>query len=164
MSILAVGSVAFDTIRTPFGEAKDIVGGSLTYFALAAAQFTDVNLVAVVGEGFSEKHMAGFANKRIDLQGLQRAPGKTFRWGGEYSYNLNDRETLFTELNVFESFQPELPPSYREVDIVFLGNMHPSLQASVLEQVESKRVVGLDSLNLWMEATPKERRQALRRV
>ncbi|HEY4686329.1 MAG TPA: PfkB family carbohydrate kinase [Dehalococcoidia bacterium] len=164
MSILAVGSVAFDTIRTPFGEAKDIVGGSLTYFALAASQFTDVNLVAVVGEDFSEKHMAVFANKRIDLQGLQRAPGKTFRWGGEYSYNLNDRETLFTELNVFESFQPKLPPSYRQADIVFLGNMHPSLQLSVLEQVESKRLVGMDSMNLWIETTPSELREVLRHV
>jgi len=164
MSILVVGSIGFDTIRTPFGAAEEIVGGSATYFALAASQFTDVKLVAVVGEDFSERHMSVFANRRIDLQGLQRAPGKTFRWGGEYSYNLNQRETLFTELNVFESFQPELPPSYREVDIVFLGNMHPSLQASVLEQVESKRVVGLDSMNLWIETTPKELRQVLRRV
>src|SRR3990172_7140672 len=146
MSILAVGSVAFDTIRTPFGEAKDIVGGSRTYSARAASQFTDVNLVAVVGEDFSEKHMAVFANKRIDLQGLQRAPGKTFRWGGEYSYNLNDRETLFTEVNVF------------------LGNMHPSLQLRVLEQVESKRLVGMDSMNLWIEATPNELREVLRHV
>jgi len=164
MSILVVGSIGFDTIRTPFGAAEEIVGGSATYFALAASQFTDVKLVAVVGEDFSERHMSVFANRRIDLQGLQRAPGKTFRWGGEYSYNLNQRETLFTELNVFESFQPELPPSYREVDIVFLGNMHPSLQASVLDQVESKRVVGLDSMNLWIETTPKELRQVLRRV
>ena len=164
MSILVVGSIGFDTIRTPFGAAEEIVGGSATYFALAASQFTDVKLVAVVGEDFSERHMSVFANRRIDLQGLQRAPGKTFRWGGEYSYNLNQRETLFTELNVFESFQPELPPSYREVDIVFLGNMHPSLQASVLDQVESKRVVGLDSMNLWIETTPKELRLVLRRV
>ena len=164
MSILVVGSIGFDTIRTPFGAAEEIVGGSATYFALAASQFTDVKLVAVVGEDFSERHMSVFASRRIDLQGLQRAPGKTFRWGGEYSYNLNQRETLFTELNVFESFQPELPPSYREVDIVFLGNMHPSLQASVLDQVESKRVVGLDSMNLWIETTPKELRQVLRRV
>src|SRR3990172_4292813 len=164
MSILVVGSIGFDTIRTPFGAAEEIVGGSATYFALAASQFTDVKLVAVVGEDFSERHMSVFASRRIDLQVLQRAPGKTFRWGGEYSYNLNQRETLFTELNVFESFQPELPPSYREVDIVFLGNMHPSLQASVLEQVESKRVVGLDSMNLWIETTPKELRQVLRRV
>ena len=141
MTILAVGSIAFDTIKTPFGQAEGILGGSLTHFALAASFFTDVNLVAVVGEDFSEEHLAVFANRRIDLQGLQRSPGKTFRWGGEYSFNLNSRETLFTELNVFESFQPQLPAAYRQSDIVYLGNMHPLLQQSVLDQVESKRLV-----------------------
>ena len=164
MSIVAVGSIAFDTIRTPFGEAKDIVGGSLTYFALAASFFTDVNLVAVVGEDFSEQHMALFANRRIDLQGLERAPGKTFRWGGEYSHNLNSRETLFTELNVFEGFQPKLPEAYRQPDIVYLGNMHPSLQHSVIGQVESKRLVGMDSMNLWIDITPAELREVLKGV
>src|SRR5919108_1510396 len=151
MSILAVGSIAFDTIKTPFGEAKDIVGGSLTYFSLAASYFTDVKLVAVVGEDFGEEQMQLFAGRRIDLQGVERAPGKTFRWGGEYSYNLNSRDTLFTELNVFEGFAPKLPDSYREADIVFLGNMHPSLQQSVLEQVTSKRLAGIDSMNLWID-------------
>ncbi len=163
MSILAVGSIAFDTIKTPFGEAKDIVGGSLTYFAVAASYFTDVNLVAVVGEDFNEQ-MQVFAGRRIDLQGVERANGKTFRWGGEYSYNLNSRETLFTELNVFESFQPALPESYKQADIVFLGNMHPSLQLSVLEQVTSKRLVGMDSMNLWIETTPSNLREALKQV
>lgn len=164
MSILVVGSIGFDTIRTPFGAAEEILGGSATYFSLAASQFTDVNLVAVVGEDFNEKHMAVFAGKRIDLQGLEKAAGKTFRWGGEYSYNLNDRETLFTELNVFETFQPKLPPSYRKADIVFLGNMHPRLQLHVLEQVESKRLVGMDSMNLWIDITPNELREVLARV
>jgi sugar/nucleoside kinase (ribokinase family) len=164
MSILAVGSVAFDTIKTPFGQAEGIVGGSLTYFAIAASFFADVNLVAVVGEDFSEEHLAVFANRRIDLQGLQRAPGKTFRWGGEYSFNLNSRETLFTELNVFESFQPQLPEAYRQADIVYLGNMHPSLQQSVLDQVESKRLVGMDSMNLWIDITPNELRSVLKGV
>ena len=139
MSILAVGSIALDTIKTPFGTVKDIAGGSLTYFALAASYFTDVNLVAVVGKDFTEEHMELFAGRRIDLQGVERAKGKTFRWGGEYSYNLNSRETLFTELNVFEKFQPKLPDSYKQADIVFLGNMHPSLQMSVLDQVTSRR-------------------------
>lgn len=164
MSILAVGSIAFDTIKTPFGEARDIVGGSLTYFAVAASYFTDVNLVAVVGKDFNEQHMQVFAGRRIDLQGLERADGKTFRWGGEYSYNLNSRDTLFTELNVFESFQPKLPESYKQADIVFLGNMHPSLQLSVLEQVTSKRLVGMDSMNLWIDMTPNELRDVLKRV
>src|SRR3990170_3124979 len=164
MSILVVCSIGFDTIRTPFGAAEEIVGGSATYFALAASQFTDVKLVAVVGEDFSERHMSVFANRRIDLQGLQRAPGKTFRWGGEYSYNLNERETLFTELNVFEGFEPVLPPAYLEADIVFLGNMHPSLQLAVLEQVQSKRLVGMDSMNLWIGTTPDELREVVKRV
>jgi sugar/nucleoside kinase (ribokinase family) len=156
VGILAVGSVAFDTIKTPFGQADDIVGGSLTYFALAASYFTDVSLVAVVGEDFGEEHLAIFANRRIDLQGLQRAPGKTFRWGGEYSFNLNSRETLFTELNVFESFQPELRATHRQADLVYLGNMHPALQQSVLDQVTSRRLVGMDSMNLWIDLTPDE--------
>jgi sugar/nucleoside kinase (ribokinase family) len=164
MSILAVGSIAFDTIKTPFGQATDIVGGSLTYFAVAASYFTDVNLVAVVGKDFNEKHMQVFAGRRIDLQGLEHANGKTFRWGGEYSYNLNSRETLFTELNVFESFQPKLPESYKQADIIFLGNMHPSLQLSVVDQVASKRLVGMDSMNLWIDTTPNELRDALKRV
>jgi sugar/nucleoside kinase (ribokinase family) len=164
MSIVAVGSIAFDTIRTPFGEAKDIVGGSLTYFALSASFFTDVNLVAVVGKDFGEEQLRIFANRRIDLQGLERAAGKTFRWGGEYSVNLNSRETLFTELNVFEGFQPKLPQSYRQADIVYLGNMHPALQQSVIEQVASRRLVGMDSMDLWMNITPAELRAVIRSV
>ncbi len=164
MSILAVGSVAFDTIKTPFGEVTDIVGGSLTYFALSASFFTDVNLVAVVGEDFGEEQLKVFRGRRIDLQGVERAPGKTFRWGGEYSTNLNSRETLFTELNVFEGFQPDLPEAYKQADVVFLGNMHPNLQQSVLDQVQSKRVVGMDSMNLWIEITPNELRSVLGRV
>jgi sugar/nucleoside kinase (ribokinase family) len=164
MSIVAVGSIAFDTIKTPFDEVTDVVGGSLTYFSLAASYFTDVNLVAVVGEDFGEEQLALFKGRCIDLQGLTRAKGKTFRWGGEYSYNLNSRETLFTELNVFEGFRPELPSAYRKADLVFLGNMHPLLQQSVLDQVESRRLVGMDSMNLWIETTPNELRDVLARV
>ena len=164
MSIVAVGSIALDTIKTPFGQADDVVGGSLTYFAVAASYFTGVNLVAVVGRDFNEQHMQVFEGRRIDLQGVEHARGKTFRWGGEYSYNLNSRETLFTDLNVFEQFQPSLPDSYREADIVFLGNMHPSLQLSVLDQVTSKRIVGMDSMNLWIETTPQQLHDVLKRA
>jgi len=164
MTILAVGSIAFDTIKTPYGEANDLLGGSLTYFALSASFFTDVNLVAVVGEDFGDAQMQTFKGRRIDLQGLERADGKTFRWGGEYSQNLNSRETLFTELNVFDGFRPKLPDAYKKADIVFLGNMHPSLQESVLEQVEEKRLVGMDSMNLWIDITPTELRSVLKRV
>src|SRR5579864_5787322 len=164
MSIVAVGSIAFDTIKTPFDEVTDVVGGSLTYFSLAASFFSDVKLVAVVGQDFGEAQMKLFEGRCIDVQGVTRAEGKTFRWGGEYSYNLNSRETLFTELNVFEGFRPELPEAYRSADIVFLGNMHPLLQQSVLDQVKSKRLVGMDSMNLWIETTPDELRDVLRRV
>jgi sugar/nucleoside kinase (ribokinase family) len=164
MSILAVGSIAFDTIKTPFGEVNNLLGGSLTHFSLAASFFTDVNLVAVVGEDFGEEQLRVFKGRRIDLRGLEHASGKTFRWGGEYSYNLNSRETLFTDLNVFEGFRPKLPDVYRQADIVFLGNMHPMLQQSVLEQVGDKRLVGMDSMNLWIETTPRELRAVLEQV
>ena len=164
MSILAVGSIAFDTIKTPFGEVDSLLGGSLTYFAMSASFFTDVNLVAVVGDDFGDEQMQVFQGRRIDLQGLEHAPGKTFRWGGEYSYNLNSRETLFTDLNVFEGFRPKLPESYRSADIVFLGNMHPALQGSVLEQVREQRLIGMDSMNLWIETTPSELRAVLSQV
>ena len=112
MSILAVGSIGFDTIKTPFGEATEILGGSLTYFAVSASFFTDINLVAVVGDDMDQERLRLFEGRDIDIRGLERAEGKTFRWGGEYSANLNSRETLFTELNVFESFRPKLPLAY----------------------------------------------------
>ena len=164
MAILVVGSVAFDTIKTPFGQADEIVGGAATYFSIAASQFTDVNLVGVVGEDFGEREMSVFAGRRIDLAGLQQAHGRTFRWGGEYSYDLNDRETLFTELNVFESFRPRLPEAYRQPEIVFLANIHPALQLEVLEQVEGHRLVAADTMNYWIEGTPDELRRVLERI
>jgi sugar/nucleoside kinase (ribokinase family) len=164
MSIVAVGSIAFDTIKTPFGEASNLLGGSLTYFAMAASFFAQVNLVAVVGDDFGDEQLRVLRGRRIDLTGLERASGKTFRWGGEYSYNLNSRETLFTDLNVFDGFRPKLPAAYRQADIVFLGNMHPSLQHSVLEQVTQKRLAGMDSMDLWIETTPDELRNVLRQV
>ena len=164
MPIVAVGSIAFDTIRTPFGEVNDLLGGSLTYFSLAASFFTEVKLVAVVGEDFGDEQLDVFRGRCIDLQGLERAQGQTFRWGGEYSYNLNSRETLFTELNVFEGFRPKLPAEYQNADVVFLGNMHPSLQQSVLDQVKQKRLAGMDSMDLWIETTPRELRGVLSQV
>lgn len=154
MSILAVGSIAFDTIKTPFGEARDILGGAATYFALAASNFTRVNVVAVVGEDFGERERAVFESRPIDLAGLEVARGKTFRWGGEYHFDLNERTTLFTELNVFESFLPRIPEAYRRSPYVFLGNIHPELQLEVLRQVERPRLVALDTMNYWIERTP----------
>lgn len=155
MSILVVGSIAFDTVKTPFGEARDILGGAASYFALAASNFTRVNVVAVVGEDFTALDRAAFDGRTIDLAGLEVARGKTFRWGGEYSFDLNNRDTLFTELNVFENFRPRIPEAYRSSELVFLGNIHPDLQRDVLRQVERPRLVALDTMNYWIERTPK---------
>lgn len=164
MSILAVGSVAFDTLKTPFGEVDKILGGALSHFSLAASFFTNVGMVAVVGEDFTDKERAVFEGRSIDLAGLQTAPGKTFRWGGEYSYDLNERTTLFTELNVFENFKPTIPEDYRTSDFVFLGNIHPTLQVDVVEQVKSPKLIAADTMNFWIERTPDALRQMLERV
>ncbi len=162
--VLVVGSVAFDSIETPFGVAGRVVGGAATYFAIAAAHFTDVRMVAVVGEDFGEEQMRIFRGRRIDLTGLQQVPGETFRWKGKYSEDLNDRETIYTFLNVFEEFRPTIPPAYRTSPFVFLGNIHPGLQLEVLDQVESPEFVVADTMNYWIEKTPEDLRQVLTRV
>ena len=162
--ILTVGSVAFDSLKTPFGERSRIVGGAATYFSVAASFFTDVRLVAVVGEDFGETEMEVFGGRRVDLAGLQRVDGETFRWKGEYSSDLNSRETIYTHLNVFESFQPTLPAAYRPTPFVFLANIHPALQLDVLDQVEAPRFVASDTMNFWIEGTPDELRKVLTRV
>ncbi len=164
MSILAVGSVAFDTLKTPFGEVDKILGGALSHFSLAASFFTNVGMVAVVGEDFTDKEREVFEGRSIDLAGLQTAPGKTFRWGAEYGYDLNERTTLFTELNVFENFKPTIPDDYRTSDFVFLGNIHPTLQVDVVGQVKSPKLIAADTMNYWIEGTPDELRQMLERV
>ncbi len=162
--ILAVGSVAFDTIRNPFGEATRVVGGSATYFSIAASFFTDVRLVAVVGEDFADRGDQLFGGRRIDCAGLQTVPGETFRWKGEYGFDLNSRETIYTKLNVFEQFHPDIPEGYRSSPIVFLGNIHPQLQLEVLDQVRSPRLVAADTMNLWIESTRRELGEVLKRV
>jgi sugar/nucleoside kinase (ribokinase family) len=162
--ILAVGSVAFDSIKNPFGEANRVVGGSATYFSVAASFFADVRLVAVVGEDFAD-HAAGvFGGRAIDLDGLQTVPGETFRWKGEYGFDLNTRETVYTKLNVFDQFRPVIPAGYRSSPFVFLGNIHPRLQLEVLDQVEAPRLVAADTMNYWIEGTPEELQEVLRRV
>jgi sugar/nucleoside kinase (ribokinase family) len=162
--ILTVGSVAFDSIKTPFGGASRVVGGAATYFSLAASFFTDVRMVAVVGDDFTEEQMAVFAGRSIDLTGLQRVPGETFRWKGEYSYDFNTRDTIYTHLNVFDQFRPVLPESYRPTPFVFLANIHPTLQLEVLDQVREPTFVAADTMNYWIEGTPDELRKVLRRV
>jgi len=151
MSILVVGSVALDSIRTPFGEVEEILGGSATYFSVAASFFNEVRLVAVVGEDFPGEHVDFLASRKVDLAGLKKVPGETFRWKGYYEYDLNDAHTMDTRLNVFEDFDPEIPEEYRDSEYVFLANIDPALQLHVLEQVRSPRLVVCDTMNLWIE-------------
>jgi sugar/nucleoside kinase (ribokinase family) len=162
--ILVVGSVALDSVKTPFGEVSRVVGGAATYFSVAASFFADVRVVAVVGADFGPHLARVFDNRRIDLAGLQQVPGDTFRWKGEYGFDLNSRETIYTHLNVFEQFTPVIPESYRLSPFVFLGNIHPSLQKQVLDQVRGPRLIGADTMNYWIERTPDELRDVLRRV
>ncbi len=164
MSVLVVGSVALDSVKTPFGEAKDALGGSASYFAVAARHFTPVAMVAVVGEDFPPEHVEFFRNRGIDVEGLKTAPGRTFRWAGEYGYDLNTRETLDTQLNVFADFQPELPEGQRAARYVFLANIHPGLQMRVLDQVRDPGLVVLDTMNFWIERARDELLETLRRV
>ncbi|MCH7749493.1 MAG: sugar kinase [Acidobacteria bacterium] len=162
--MLTVGSVAFDSIKTPCGEASRVVGGAATYFSVAASFFTDVRMVAVVGDDFTEEQMRVFSGRRIDLTGLQRVSGETFRWKGEYSVDCNSRETIYTHLNVFDQFRPVLPESYRSTPFVFLANIHPALQLEVLDQVRAPRFVAADTMNYWIEGTPDELGQVIGRV
>jgi sugar/nucleoside kinase (ribokinase family) len=162
--ILAVGSVAFDSIKTPFGEASRVVGGAATYFALAASFFTEVRIVAVVGKDFGGNADKVFGGRNIDITGLETVAGETFRWKGEYGFDLNSRETIYTQLNVFEQFKPKIPAAHRTSPFVFLGNIHPSLQLDVLGQVAAPRLVGADTMNYWIERTPEELSSVLKRV
>jgi len=163
-SILVVGSVAYDTVETPFGTAERVLGGSASFFAVAASYFAPVNLVGVVGDDFGDKQLEAFRGRPIDLAGLERAAGKTFHWQGRYSTDLNSRDTIRTELNVFEFFQPKIPAAYRHSELVFLGNIDPLLQREVLAQVEKPRVVACDTMNYWITGKPAELRETLAKV
>ncbi|MBI4161730.1 MAG: sugar kinase [Acidobacteria bacterium] len=158
--LLVVGSVALDTVETPSGRAEEVLGGSATYFALAASYFHPVRVVAVVGTDLGTERLRPLRERQVDLRGLAVLPGATFRWGGRYGENLNQRETLFTHLNVFQDFRPELPREYRDSEFVFLGNIDPDLQGGVLDQASRRRFVGCDTMNFWIET----RREALART
>ena len=158
--LLVVGSVALDSVKTPFGEVTEAVGGSATFFCIAASYFTDVQLVAVVGEDFSPKHLAVLQRDRVDLNGLERRPGRTFRWRGEYSHKLNEAKTLDTQLNVLETFRPTVPESYLTPSQLFLANIDPDLQLMVLGQVQRPSIVALDTMNFWIDG----KIEALRKV
>ncbi len=165
MSLLVVGSLGLDTVETPFGKATDVIGGTAIYCGVAASYFTGVRMVGVVGEDFPQAEIAFFRQRGIDLDGLEIKPGKSFSWGGRYHLDLNMRDTLFTHLNVFESFQPALPPKYRDTPFVFLGNIGPELQLEVLNQMATTpKLVSLDTMNYWIERTPQQLGDVLKRV
>ena len=165
MSLLVVGSVAFDALESPYGKVDRVLGGAATYFAVSASFFTHVSVVAIVGDDFTEKDAAIFRGRHIDTEGLERASGKTFFWAGRYSENLNERVTLATELNVFAEFKPRLPEKYRNSKYVFLANIAPDLQRSVLHQVNRKpKLAALDTMNYWIERSNAELRETLRHV
>ncbi|MGA2261822.1 MAG: PfkB family carbohydrate kinase [Acidobacteriota bacterium] len=164
MGVLAVGSVALDSVKTPFGREEEILGGSATYFSIAASYFTDVSIVAVVGEDFPAHHVASLQKLGIDTSGLERKPGKTFRWKGEYGFDLNTARTLDTQLNVFSDFSPKLLAAQRTLDHLFLGNIDPDLQRNVLEQMERPRVIACDTMNYWIGKKPDSLRQTLAQV
>jgi sugar/nucleoside kinase (ribokinase family) len=151
MSLIVVGSVAYDGVETPHGKVDRMLGGAATYIALSAAFFTEVKIVAVVGDDFAEEDRGLLASRKIDLAGLERVPGgKTFFWAGKYSPDMNDRETLRTDLNVFADFNPKLPESYRGAPYLFLGNIQPELQRHVRTQMSNVRLTGGDTMNYWI--------------
>jgi sugar/nucleoside kinase (ribokinase family) len=159
-SILAVGSIAYDTVETPFGSREDVLAGSVTYFSVAASHFVPVAVVAAIGEDFREEDLGILKSRGIDVSGVERLPGRTFRWAARYSEDLNDRETLSTELGVFADFKPAIPEKHRKPPYLFLGNIDPGLQMQVCESVERPRLVACDTMNFWIEG----RREALLRT
>ena len=164
MNITVVGSVALDSIKTPFGEGKNFLGGSATHFSTSASFFTNVNLVAVVGDDFPDEHIQFLKSRNVDLEGLEVVKGLTFRWSGLYDYDLNTAHTLDTQLNVFRNFEPKLPDSYKNSEIVFLANIDPSLQLKVLEQVQKPELMVLDTMNFWIENKPDELKKVISKV
>ncbi len=164
MGIAVVGTVALDTVETPFGRAEDVLGGSATYFSASAGFFTDVSLVAVVGDDFPEEHIRFFQSRDINIDGLQRKEGKTFHWRGRYGYDLNEAETVDTQLNVLTGFSPRLPESCRDAEFLFLANIDPDLQMQVLEQAKKPALVACDSMNFWISSKPESLKNVLKRV
>jgi sugar/nucleoside kinase (ribokinase family) len=150
MSIVVVGSVAFDTIETPHGRREFCLGGAATYFSLSASNFTDVRVIGVVGEDFTPEHEAVLTRRGVDTQGLEHTPGKSFHWTGSYVKSLNEAQTLKTDLNVFETFAPKVPAAYQDSDFLFLANIDPVLQSNVRRQMPNVRMVGGDTMNYWI--------------
>ena len=164
MSILVVGSVALDTVETPFGRADEALGGSATFFSAAASLFGPVQLVGVVGDDYPVDALSFLSERGVDLSGLEQARGESFRWSGVYSFDLNSRDTLETRLGVFAEFQPKIPEAFRDAEWVFLGNIDPELQLGVLDQVHAPKFVACDTMNLWIDIKRERLLELLKRV
>lgn len=163
-SILAVGSMAFDSVRTPSGTADHVLGGSANYFSVAASFYAPVKIVAVVGHDFPAQHLKALQRRKIDVSGVDVASGETFRWAGDYNEDLNEAKTLSTQLNVFEHFSPRLSPQHQDCPYVFLGNIDPILQLQVLDQVKRPKLVACDTMNFWIAGKLEELRKTLKRI
>ncbi len=164
MSVLVVGSVALDSVETPFGKADDVLGGSGTFFSASASHFTPVQLVGIVGSDYPVEKLEPLAKRGVDLAGLEKAEGKSFRWRGRYRHDLNAAETLETHLGVFSNFMPKIPEQFRSAPFVFLGNIDPRLQLDVLRQVNRPKLVACDTMNFWIESRRPELVELLKQV
>ena len=164
MSILVVGTVAFDSIETPFGSAERVLGGSASYFAVAASFFSPVRIVGIIGQDFPEEYLTIFSGRGVDLEGLKRERGETFHWRGRYHEDLNVRDTVELHLNVLAGFSPRLPESYRDAEYVFLGNIDPSMQMEVLNQLRRMRLVACDTMDHWIQGSGDELRKVLGKI
>lgn len=164
MSVLVVGTVAIDSVETPFGVGENILGGSATYFATSASFFTDVNLVGVIGEDFPGEHLEFLKSRNIDLRGLVQESGKTFHWKGKYGFDLNEAQTLDTQLNVLQTFNPQIPAEYADAEYLILANIDPSLQLEVLAQVKKPRVIACDTMNFWISSKPEVLKEVIAKV
>jgi sugar/nucleoside kinase (ribokinase family) len=164
MSVLVVGTVAFDSIETPFGSAERILGGSAAYFALGASFFTPVRVVGVIGRDFPQEYIDLFTKRNIDIEGLRKERGETFHWRGRYHEDINVRDTLELHLNVLAGFVPHLPERYRDAEYVFLGNIDPVMQTEVLDQIRAMKLVVCDTMDHWIRESPEELRKVLKRI
>src|SRR6476661_4572592 len=164
MSVLIVGSIALDTVKTPVEEHADLLGGSASYASLGASFFSPVNLVGIVGDDFPQSEFDFWKSRRIEASGVQRVEGKSFRWSGEYAWDMNTRETRSVALNVFEHFRPELPENYRQTDFVLLANIAPALQSHVLDQIKKPRFIVADTMDLWIETARPDLEKLISRV
>lgn len=164
VSLLVVGTVALDSVTTPFGQVNSALGGSAAYFSTSASYFSAIRLVAVIGEDFPKEHVQFFKSKNIDIRGLQHDRGKTFHWKGEYGYDLNEARTLATDLNVLATFKPDIIEDYRNSDVVFLANIDPEIQLDVLRQVHKPKLVACDTMNYWISSKPDALVRTLREV